>query len=166
MLVGADPMRAGGALVCIALISALMLMGAYGFQYIGGLEPCQMCYWQRIPHWLAIGLLAVFWLLKKKELLWLMGAVMLVSAGLGLWHSGVESGWLAPPTGCAANLDWQGDTSAVLDALLASNPVPCNQIAWAFLGISMAGWNFIISFALAIFACISAYCHIGKKETR
>ena len=152
------------ALVCIALISALMLMGAYGFQYIGGLEPCQMCYWQRIPHWVALGLLAVFWLLKKKELLWLMGAVMLISAGLGLWHSGVESGWLAPPSGCAGNIDWRGDTSAVLDALLARNPVPCNEIAWAFLGLSMAGWNFIISFALAIFAFISAYCHL--KETR
>ena len=161
-------MRAGIALFMIALISALMLIGAYGFQYIGGLVPCQMCYWQRIPHWVALGLLVVFWMLRKHyargELLWLMGAVMLISAGLGLWHSGVENGWLAPPTGCASNIDWQSDTSAVLDSLLARNPVPCNEIAWAFLGLSMAGWNFAISFALAIYAFISAYWQ--TKETR
>lgn len=144
----------------ITLIGAAMLIAAYGFQYIGGLQPCTMCYWQRIPHAAIIGVGFIsFWLGHdhSRWLLVLAGLIMLISAGLGFWHAGVEWGYLTGPQGCSGSINFSGNTSAVLDTLLSTKPVRCDEVPWSFLGLSMAGWNLVISLLLSVYAFMTSY---------
>ncbi len=151
--------RPSAAVLMTAVLGAAMLMTAYGFEYIGGLLPCRMCYWQRIPHAVVIVLPIFLILLGWRYAVWLAvlaGFIMLISAGLGFWHSGVEWGFLPGPTGCSGNIDFSGDVSTVLDGLLKTKTIRCDEVPWSFLGLSMAGWNFVNSAFIAIYAFISA----------
>ena len=127
------------------LVPTALLGGALGSQYIGGLHPCEMCYWQRWPHWAAIALAAVaFWLPRQARLLTALAAsAIAVSGAIGVLHAGVELGWWEGLTRCTAG----GALS--LDDLMKVPLVRCDQVQWSLLGISMAGWNAIISLGSA-----------------
>ena len=99
---------------------------------------------------LGLGILAFLPLqAPHKILLMLAAAVLLASAGLALWHSGVEHGLLPGPTACSGGLALDGDPAAVLDRLLATPAPRCDEVTWSFVGMSMANWNGIISVAMA-----------------
>jgi disulfide bond formation protein DsbB len=130
--------------------SAALLIAALGFQYIGGLPPCKLCYWQRYPHMaaIAIGALAVF---ARSRLLPVLGAVAaLASANVGLYHTGVERGWWEGPTTCTSGPIDGLSTDALIDQIMAAPLVRCDDIAWQFLSLSMASWNAIASLLLAL----------------
>ena len=134
--------------------SVALLGGALAFQYVGGLRPCHLCLIERWPHRIAIviGVLALILsgVAVRRGLAVLGGLTMLVSAGAGLYHVGVERRWWEGPTTCTSG-DISGmDTSALLDQILAAPVVRCDQIAWEMWGISMAGWNGLLSLGLAI----------------
>lgn len=137
------------AAMLLLAISSTLLAGALGFQYIGGLPPCEMCYWQRYAHGAVIAL-ALFTLAFPR--IWsatLSIFAMLVSAGLGLYHAGVEQHWWKGVTSCSAGFT-PGMTPDELLAQLSATPlVRCDAIPWSFLGLSMAGWNALISVASA-----------------
>lgn len=140
------------AVILLGLASGGLLAMAYVFQYGFGFWPCTMCYWQRWPHWLMLGLGILAFLplqASHKILLMLAAAVLLASAGLALWHSGVEYGLLPGPTACSGGLALDGDPAAVLDRLLATPAPRCDEVTWSFVGMSMANWNGIISLAMA-----------------
>ncbi len=127
-----------------------LLLGAFAFQYLGGLQPCTLCLWQRYPHALAvaIGLVALVW--NPRAVLWLGAVAALTSAAIAAFHVGVEQGWWEGLATCSAG-SIEGISVADLlnpDADVAA-PVRCDAIAWSMLGISMAGWNAIISTGLA-----------------
>ena len=128
--------------------SATLMLGALAFQYIGGYAPCKMCYWQRWPHGLAMALGVLVVLLPKHVFALLGAALMVVSAGLGLYHAGVEQKWWEGPTSCT------GSGLSVSDNLLDfSEPVKlvlCDEIVWDLFGITMAGYNAIISVLLVV----------------
>ena len=129
--------------------SLALLLGALAFQFIGNLPPCKMCYWQRYPHVGAIlvGVLVVVF----GPRMWLaaLGALAaLTTAGIGAYHVGVEQKWWDGPTGCTGFDISQMDASQLLDAINAAPLVRCDEIPWSLIGISMAGWNSIISFGL------------------
>lgn len=128
--------------------SAALLIGAFLFQYVGGLSPCQMCLWQRWPHAAAL-VVAVGVLALESRVLALFGAAFaLITAGMGFLHVGVEQAWWEGPTSCSAS-DIQGmSADALLDQIMAAPLVRCDDIAWSLAGISMAGWNALISLAL------------------
>ena len=135
----------------LVAVSGALLIGAMGFQHLGGLAPCEMCHWQRWAHLAVLGLggLALF-----APRLWPLPALaMAVSAGLGLFHAGVEQRWWQGPTQCSADFSGSGD---LLGTILASPLVRCDQIPWSFLGLSMAGWNALIS-ATAIVAVLAIW---------
>ena len=145
---GPLPSRLGGAALArlIALLVPLgLLVGALGSQYLGGLHPCEMCYWQRWPHGVAIVLAgAAFLLPAGARLLTALAALAIaVSGAIGVFHAGVEFGWWEGLTRCTAG----GALS--LDDLMNVPLVRCDQVQWSFLGISMAGWNAIISLGSA-----------------
>lgn len=130
----------------IALLVPLGLLGgALGSQYIGGLYPCEMCYWQRWPHAAAILLAGGAFLLPgRARLLTALAALAIaISGAIGVFHAGVELGWWQGLTRCTAG----GALS--LDDLLNVPLVRCDQVPWSLLGISMAGWNAIISLGSA-----------------
>ena len=130
----------------IALLVPMGLLGgALGSQYLGGLHPCEMCYWQRWPHAAAILLAAgAFLLPARSRLLTALAAFAIaISGAIGLFHAGVELGWWQGLTRCTAG----GALS--LDELMNVPLVRCDQVQWSWLGISMAGWNAILSLGSA-----------------
>jgi disulfide bond formation protein DsbB len=150
--------RRGGALrspgarqiaVAAALGSVALLVAAYLFEYVGGLAPCPLCLWQRWPHAFAalLGLLALAAPLRPVAVLGV--AAMVASAGLGLYHVGIEQAWWAGPATCAAP-DIAGLTADELfERIMAAPVIRCEDVAWRMLGISMAGWNALASLGLA-----------------
>jgi disulfide bond formation protein DsbB len=129
--------------------SALLLLAALGFQYLGGLAPCALCIWQRWPHVLA-ALAGPAALVVPGAALPLLGAAaMLGGAGIGAYHSGVEQGWWEGPATCGAP-DIAGLTPEELLARIMEAPVVrCDEIPWEMLGLSMASWNALASLGLA-----------------
>ena len=140
------------------LIPAALLGGALFSQYVGGLYPCEMCYWQRWPHAAAI-LLAIGAYLsasnpkRSRTLVMLAALAVAVSGAIGVFHAGVEIGWWEGITQCTAT----GATS--LQDIMNVPLVRCDQVQWELLGVSMAGWNATISLAGA--AAISALARKG-----
>lgn len=133
-----------------ALGSGLLLAGALFFEHGMGLAPCQLCIWQRWPHLAALGLGVVVWLAAAPAVI-LAGALAAAgSGGIAVYHSGVEQGWWEGPSACSGAADLSGmDAAAMLDALMVAPVVRCDEIPWEMLGLSMASWNAIASFALA-----------------
>lgn len=131
--------------------SLALLLGAFAFQALG-YAPCQMCLWQRWPHAAAIALGGLVLLLGPLALLGLAGALAaLTTAGIGLFHTGVERGWWEGPASCSGGGDalqgLSGDQLLSLDA--PSDVVMCDEVAWALFGLSMASWNALASLTLA-----------------
>ena len=138
-------------LVVIAMIgSALLLLGAFAFQHIGGLAPCKMCIWQRWPHGAAIviGLTA---LALPVALLLLAGALAAALTGaIGVYHMGVERGWWKGPDTCTSGDISNLSSDDLLNQIMSAPLVRCDDVAWQMLSLSMAGWNAVISFGLAV----------------
>lgn len=138
-------------LILLATLGSVGLLGgAFAFQYIGGLAPCQLCLWQRWPHAAAIliGVLALGtgW----RGLAWLGALAALATAGIGVFHVGVEQLWWEGLASCTAGSIEGISTADLLNpAADVAAPVRCDEIPWAMLGISMAGWNVILSLVLA-----------------
>lgn len=130
--------------------SLALLLGAFAFQYYGGLAPCVLCLWQRWPHAAAVGIGVVALAFGGRALAYLGALAAAASAVIGVFHVGVEQKWWSGLASCTVNT-MEGLTGADLlntDITLGA-PAACDQIAWAMFGISMAGWNVIASLALA-----------------
>ncbi len=139
--------------------SAALLAGALASQVLWGLAPCPLCIWQRWPH-VAAALLGLAIAVVPRRILAALGALAaLTSAGIALYHVGIEQRWWQGPDSCVAP-DISGLSPAeLLDRILAAPVVRCDDIAWSFAGISMAGWNGLLSLALA--AVWIAACRAG-----
>lgn len=140
-----QPSRAAALLAL--LTPAFLLGGAYIGQYAFDLYPCEMCWWQRYPHFAALplGLVAV---LRPSRGATLLAALCILASGLiGAYHAGVEYGWWEGLTACSASGAGGGDPmKAIWDAPL----VRCDDVQWSLLGISLAGFNFLISTGAAL----------------
>lgn len=151
----------------LSLAALSTILGAYFFEFGLGLKPCPLCLIQRIPYYAMIPLAALAaWLATRQVTLarWLLVAIvltMVVSAGLGIYHSGVEWHFWAGPQDCAGG-DAVAEITDVLKALSEEEVVRCDEAAWRFVGLSLAGWNVLISLALAILAARAAY---GSNST-
>lgn len=153
MLTGRTP------LILLLLGSGGLLLGALGFQYIGDLTPCPMCHVQRWPH-IAVVLLAVLALVLVRGrfggwMLLLIAAALLTTAGVGLYHAGVEYAWWAGPGTCSGDggFDPSKISAGSLKEMIGkAPPARCDAIPWSLFGISMAGYNALISVAMALFA--------------
>lgn len=132
--------------------SALLMLGALGFQHLGGLAPCKMCYWQRYPHLVAIAIGALALMFPRRSLAWAGAAAAAVTAAIGVYHTGVERKWWAGPTSCTGGGDSLSGLSGS-DLLSLDGPVGivmCDEVAWSLLGLSMASWNAILSAVLVV----------------
>ena len=137
----------------IALLLPLTLIaGALGSQYLGGLYPCEMCHWQRWPHYAAIALAALSFFAPRtsaKRLLVILAGLSILTSGLiGVFHAGVEYHWWEGVTACANTLHATGGD--LLAAIVRQPVVRCDVPQWTLLGISLAGFNAIFSIAGAL----------------
>jgi len=128
--------------------SAVLLLGAFGFQYLGHMAPCKMCHWQRYPHAAAIGLGLAFFLIQHRSLLCLGALAALATGGIGLYHAGVERGLWQGPESCTSGPIDGLSTDDLVAQIMAAPMVRCDDIPWEMFGISMAGWNAILSLCL------------------
>jgi disulfide bond formation protein DsbB len=132
-------------------VPALLLAGAYLSQYGFDLYPCEMCWWQRYPHFAAVAFALLSFLAAPKRLWIALAAGGLLTSGLiGLFHAGVEYGWWEGVTSCAA-IPQTGEGQSALDAIMNAPVVRCDEAPWTLLGISLAGFNFLISTATSLF---------------
>ena len=134
--------------------SLALLLGALLFQYAGGLSPCEMCIWQRWPHGIAAVLGLGGYLLCQRALIppglasamaWLAVVSLAISGAIGVFHAGVEWDWWEGPAHCTGG----GYVPGVTDPFEAFNVVRCDVAEWRLLGLSLAGYNALISFAVA-----------------
>ncbi len=131
---------------------ATLLGGALGFQYIGGLFPCEMCMWQRWALVTALVLALIGWAAgHARAVLALAALAVLAGAGIAAFHAGVEQHWWQGFTECTAPLV-SGSSAAVLGQILSQPLIRCDAIPWSLFGISMAGWNAIFSTAIGTMA--------------
>src|SRR5690349_3734013 len=133
------------------LVPAALLAAAFGSEYLGGLYPCEMCWWQRWAHFgaLAFALLSFAPMADKgRSMVWLAALAILTSGAIGAYHAGVEAKIFEGFTQCTAS-GGGGTAEEMLDRILSGPLVRCDDIQWSFLGISMAGWNAIVSIGFA-----------------
>ena len=142
-------------------IPALLIGGALISQYGFGLYPCEMCMWQRYPHYAAIGLGLASYVLGPPRLWVAFAALAILASGLiGGFHAGVEYGWWQGITDCATTGRAEGVSA--IDAISAAPMIRCDRAPWDLLGISLAGWNCLISVTGAI-----AILHLlAKRKSR
>ena len=136
--------------------SAALLLGAFAFQFIGGMAPCHLCLLQRWPHAAAIvigGLALAF----GNRLLGYLGAlVVLAGSGIALYHVGVEQKWWLGPTTCTSSGTEGLTTEQLMEQIMAAPLVRCDEIAWQMWHISMAGWNGLLSLGLVVIWIMAA----------
>lgn len=147
-----------------AIVPALILAGsgltlatAYAFQHVGGYAPCPLCLYQRWPHAVAVVLsLGALMLLRRdrdrgaRALVILCGAGLVVGAGIAAYHVGIEEAWWPGPTSCTSSGAEADSVEALLDQIEAAPVVLCDVVQWRLLGITMAGYNFLLSLGLAV----------------
>ena len=131
--------------------SAALLVGAFVFQALG-YAPCKLCLWQRWPHGVAAGI-GVLAAMSGPILLWTLAgaAAALTTAAIGIYHTGVERGFWEGPTSCSGGAGGLDGLSGS-DLLALDTPariVMCDEVTWAFAGLSMASWNAVFSLILA-----------------
>lgn len=142
-------------LILAFALSASLLAGALFFEHRLGYQPCQMCYWQRDAHKAVMIVSAVglaFRLLTKNRkydrvIMLFAGVAFAVSFAIAFWHMGVEYKWWDGPKSCAAPTGPSTiNPNDIFDALNGKTKMPlCNEAPWHLLGISMAGYNALIS---------------------
>jgi len=139
-------------LILLATLGSIALLGgAFAFQHLGGMPPCKMCLWQRWPHAAAIAI-GIFGLATgRRELAFAGMLAALTTAGIGVYHAGVEQMWWQGPTTCTSGPISGLSTEDLLSQIMNAPVVRCDEIAWSLFGISMAAWNAILSFILAGF---------------
>lgn len=131
--------------------SFALLLGAWGFQYIGGLAPCHLCLLQRYPHAVAAALGVLVLVGVTWRPVALLGALAaMTTAGIGVYHVGVEQKLWQGPTSCTGFDISQMSPDQLMNAINAAPLVRCDEIAWSMFGISMAGYNVILSVILAL----------------
>jgi disulfide bond formation protein DsbB len=144
----------------LAAISAAAVLIAIGSQRWGGLQPCVLCIWQRWAHGgvilAALIALGAAMYGARRGAAWLTalaGAAALVGTGIALYHVGVEQQWWPGTSGCGAGARSGAGGLDALRAQIESAPIiRCSDVPWSLFGISMAGYNAILSAALALFA--------------
>jgi disulfide bond formation protein DsbB len=146
--------RVPAAISAVSLAAlAFALVSQYGF----GLAPCELCLWQRWPYVVAglaggLGAVGPFSRYARLTLVAVAGLAFLTGAGIAGYHAGVEYGWWAGLPGCSGTTLSSGEiTGDDLQAALSGQDrvVPCDEPAFVVAGLSMAGWNFVLSLALA-----------------
>ena len=144
----AAPSRAALARLLALLLPLALLAAAFGSEYLGGLYPCEMCWWQRWAHVAALPFAALAFTApagtdRARLLTLLAAAAIAVSGAIGVYHAGVEAKLFEGFTTCTAAAG--GSAADVFKQITSAPLVRCDQVQWSFLGISMAGWNAILS---------------------
>lgn len=156
----ADASPALTAALAVTIIAAATLAGAWFFQLVLDIRPCPLCLEQRYAYYLAVPLGALIALAAAKDAprallyagLAILAAAALGNAGLGAYHAGVEWGLWQGPTDCTGPIGNLGSAGNLLERLDTVRVIRCDEVQWRFLGLSLAGYNVLISLLMAAVA--------------
>jgi disulfide bond formation protein DsbB len=148
------------AALAVAVIAAATLAGAWFFQLVLDIRPCPLCLEQRYAYYLAVPLGALIAVAAAKDAprpvlyvgLAILAAAALGNAWLGAYHAGVEWGFWQGPTDCTGPVGNLGSAGNLLERLDSVKVIRCDEVQWRFLGLSLAGYNFLISLLMAAVA--------------
>jgi disulfide bond formation protein DsbB len=158
--------------LCAVLAAAAMLAIAHAFETFGGYAPCTLCLRQREVYWAILGLGLAFMVIVRlpggprwrQATAWALALAFLAGAGVATYHAGAEWKLWPGPQACAA-AGHVTVSAADMAAFLAGakvRPPSCDEAPWVFAGLSMAGWNALISLGLAVFSGLAALRERGK----
>jgi disulfide bond formation protein DsbB len=155
-----EPNPALAAALAISAVAAVTLAGAWFFQLVLDIRPCPLCLEQRYAYYLALPLGAlVAWAAAKRAPrgmlvagFALLALAALANAWLGTYHAGVEWGFWQGPTECSGPVLDLGRAGSLLDNLDKVKVIRCDEVQWRFLGLSLAGYDVLISLAMAALA--------------
>ena len=138
-------------LIILGLVNISILLSAYFIQYILKIPPCAMCYYQRIPYYLAIVVifLALFKIVNFRTLFSILILLSFISISLSLYHVGIEQGFLSELNSCSNNIKVD-DTANLLKELQKQSVVSCKDISFKIFGLSLAAINSITSVVLML----------------
>jgi disulfide bond formation protein DsbB len=146
------------------VLAGATILAALAFEHIGGYLPCPLCLEQRYAYYAGVPVLFLALVLlsaglrHSAALLFLLAALaFLANAGLGTYHAGAEWGLWPGPDSCAGAQELTTSAGGLLDALPTTNVIRCDEAAWRFAGISLAGWNVVVSllvFAMSLRAAV------------
>jgi disulfide bond formation protein DsbB len=138
------------------VLAGVTILGALGFEHIGGYLPCPLCLEQRYAYYAGVPLLFLALVLlsagrgRPAALLFLVVSLaFLANAGLGAYHAGAEWHFWPGPDACTGAQEITTSAGGLLDALPTTNVIRCDEAAFRFAGISLAGWNVIVSLLVA-----------------
>lgn len=132
--------------------SLALVLGAFAFQYVGGLAPCVLCWYQRYPHMAAVVIGALALAIPGRALPILGALAALTSAAIGVFHVGVEQKWWEGLATCTVNtMEGLSGADLLNTNITVGAPAACDKIAWSMLGLSMPAWNAILSLVLVGF---------------
>lgn len=128
--------------------SAALLLAAFGFQFLGGMPPCKLCYWQRYGHGVAIAASVLCAMVPSRWIAGLGALGAAFSSTTGVYHTGVERGWWEGPTSCTSGSIRGLSTEELMNQVMNAPLVRCDEVPWDMLGLSMASWNAVASAVL------------------
>jgi disulfide bond formation protein DsbB len=148
------------AALAVAAVAVATLAGAWFFQLVLDIQPCPLCLEQRYAYYLAVPLALLVAVAAARDAprapvvagLVVLAAAALGNAALGSYHAGVEWGLWQGPTDCTGTIGGLGSAGGVLDRLDSVKVIRCDEVQWRFLGISLAGYNVLISLLMAALA--------------
>lgn len=163
-----SPRRAG---LILAAVGCLTVAAALGFEHIGGYQPCELCLKERLIYYASVPAGLAAWLLALRRpalaiaLIALCGLGFLANTALAAYHAGAEWGLWAAPGACSSSAPLAQNVNALLESLKAERPVPCDVAQFRLLGISFAGYDALLSLAMAAFTLLSAAVSIRPRHT-
>jgi len=158
----------------LAVVIAVAVMAALGFQYIGGFMPCKLCLDERLLYYVALPLLLVVAglslfkvpALLVRLLLLVAAFIMFFNFALSVYHAGAEYHFWKAPSDCSAAAAIITDqASDLLSNLNSVRPVACDRAPGYFFGLSFAGWNAVLACVLGIIAVIGVFWPRGTKPS-
>src|SRR5690348_6342875 len=169
-LVRRDPIVAAAATV--AVIGALTICGFFFFEYVLGYPPCPLCLDQRNAFYVSVPLAALLWLganhgASSKVItagFAVITVVMLWNTGLSAYHAGVEWKFWPGPTDCSGPINSLGTTTDLMKSLQNIRVVRCDEAAWRLFGVSLAGYDVIVSFVLVLAAAFGFWRTLGRPR--
>ncbi len=157
----------GGLMLFLA---AAVILAALAFQYVGGYQPCPLCYQQRYAYYAGIPLLfaALVFLSAAQArtaaiVFFVVSLAFLANSGLGVYQAGAEYGFWPGPEACSGAQELSTSADGLLGAIENANVVRCDKPEWWFLGLSFAGWNALVSFVIFIGSLKSAFIAVERN---
>jgi disulfide bond formation protein DsbB len=165
-----DPPLTAAAIV--AVVGLATIAGFFFFQYVLGYPPCPLCLEQRNAYYVSVPLAALLWLgasygASRKALIAgfaVIAAIMLWNSGLAAYHAGVEWKFWPGPQDCSGPISNFGTAQDMLKQLGNISVVRCDEAPWRFLGLSLAGWDVLVSLALALIALWGARAAFIRRD--